>query len=219
MEALQSRYSIEELIEELHEQIQENSAKQVTLIGHSWGAWLVLLLAERYPELVKKIVLVGCPPLKDCYVSEIGKRRFENLSADQGSILQRVIEQKATKEDMQLIPGILEKSDNYCLDKTREFSSEQADSEMYNRVWSEAAKLRTEGKLLETVKRVKCTIYLLQGAIDPHPVNGVVEPLKEAQIPCETYVLERCGHSPFLEKYAKEGFYRILTEKILLGCK
>ena len=52
VEAIQSQYSIDELIEELYCQIKENCAGRVSLIGHSWGAWLAVLLAERYPEAV-----------------------------------------------------------------------------------------------------------------------------------------------------------------------
>ena len=41
VETLQSKYSIAELIEELYIQIKDNCSNKVTLIGHSWGAWLV----------------------------------------------------------------------------------------------------------------------------------------------------------------------------------
>lgn len=37
VEALQSKYSIAELIEELYTQIMENCVGRVVLIGHSWG--------------------------------------------------------------------------------------------------------------------------------------------------------------------------------------
>ncbi len=37
VEAIQSKYSIAELIEELYCQIKENCLGKVTLIGHSWG--------------------------------------------------------------------------------------------------------------------------------------------------------------------------------------
>ena len=40
VEALQSKYTISELIEELKEQILENCEGRVYLIGHSWGARL-----------------------------------------------------------------------------------------------------------------------------------------------------------------------------------
>ena len=82
VEAIQSKYSIAELIEELYCQIKENCLTEVTLIGHSWGAWLVALFAEKYPEVVKEIVLIGSGPLEDKYVTEIGSRRVENLSGE-----------------------------------------------------------------------------------------------------------------------------------------
>ena len=34
----------------------DKGVEKVTLIGHSWGAWLVALLAEKYPEVVKCII-------------------------------------------------------------------------------------------------------------------------------------------------------------------
>lgn len=214
IEALQSKYSIAGLVEELYNQIRENSSDKVTLIGHSWGAWLVALFADKYPELVEHIILVGSGPLEDKYVSEIGARRFQNLSEEDGVIFQRLIDNQATDEDMEKIPNIFEKSDNYCLESREEHKADKTDSEMHNKVWSEAAKLRTNGKLLTSFKNIKSKIYLIQGQVDPHPVKGVTIPLQENGIPCETYVLEKCGHSPFMEKYAKDEFYKVLIHLI-----
>ena len=59
-----------------------------------------------------------------------------------------------------------------------------------------------------------CKIYLIQGTYDPHPVKGVMIPLEDNNVPCEVYVLKKCGHSPFMEKYAKDEFYNILNEII-----
>lgn len=89
VEAIQSKYSIPELIEELYEQIKDNCSEVVTLVGHSWGAWLVALFAEKYPELVENVILVGCAPLEDKYVSEIGERRFANLTGEESAIYER----------------------------------------------------------------------------------------------------------------------------------
>ncbi len=214
VETLQSKYSIAELIEELYIQIKDNCSNKVTLIGHSWGAWLVAFLAEKYPELIEHLILIGSGPLEDKYVSEIGTRRFQNLSAEDGAILQRLIDNQATDEDMEKIPNIFEKTDNYCLESREEHKADKTDSEMHNKVWSEAAKLRTSGKLLKSFQNIKNKIYLIQGKVDPHPVKGVTIPLQENGVLCETYVLEKCGHSPFMEKYAKDEFYKILTQVI-----
>ena len=216
VEALQSRYSIAELIEELYLQIIKYCQEIPTLIGHSWGAWLAVLFAGKYPKMCKNIVLVGCPPLADKYVKEISLRRLRNLSDEERKIIQRVTDNVATGEDMTKIPGILEKSDNYCLESSKKLMADKSDNEMYNRIWNEASELRTSGELLEVFKNIQSRLFLIQGTCDPHPIEGVIKPLEENGIPCKTYILEKCGHNPFMEKYAKEEFYNILQDIIRL---
>ena len=214
VEALQSKYSIAELIDELYSQISDNCNEKVSLIGHSWGAWLAALFAEKYPELVERIILVGSGPLEDKYVAEIGTRRFENLPEEDGEIFQRLINNQATDEDMAKIPKVFEKSDNYCLENRDMHKADKTDSQMHNIIWEEAAGLRTSGELLAAFKRIKNKIVLIQGETDPHPARGITIPLQEIGVECESYILEKCGHSPFMEKYAKEDFYKILLEII-----
>ncbi len=214
VEALQSKYSVGELIDELYRQITDNCKEKVSLIGHSWGAWLVVLFAEKYPELVERIVLVGSGPFEDKYVSEIGARRFENLSDEDAAIFQRLNSNQATDEDMAKIPKVFEKSDNYCLENLELHRADKTDSQMHNMVWEEAAKLRTDGALLKAFQKIKSKIFLIQGENDPHPARGIIVPLQENDVECESYILEKCGHSPFMEKYAKESFYKILLEII-----
>ena len=175
VEAIQSKYSIDELIEELHNENQGHCPNKVTLIGHSWGAWLVALYSAKHPEQVDSTILVGSGPLEDKYVSEIGLRRMQNLSEEDGALFQRLGNKQATDEDMKRIPVLFEKSDNY----------------------------------------LKSNLFIIQGSDDPHPAKGVIQPLEENGVECETYILEKCGHSPFMEKYAKEKFYEILFRIIV----
>ncbi len=212
VEAIQSKYSIDGLIEELHNQIQDNCFDKVTLIGHSWGAWLVALYSARYPESVVNTILVGSGPLKDKYIPEIGKRRMQNLSEEDRTLFQRLVNNETTDEDMKRIPAVFEKSDNYCLENRENHRADSTDSEMHNRVWSEAAQLRSSGKLLKTFKKIKSNLFIIQGSDDPHPAKGIIQPLEENGVECETYILEKCGHSPFMEKHAKEKFYEALVD-------
>ena len=86
VEAIQSKYSIDELIEELYGQIRDNFTGKVSLIGHSWGVWLVVLFAEKYPDMIGNVIMVGSGPLEDKYVPEIGTRRSQNLSEVDGMV-------------------------------------------------------------------------------------------------------------------------------------
>lgn len=79
LEPMQSKYAIRELEEELMKQIEKNCSGKVILAGHSWGAWLAGLFAERFPDKVEKVILIGCGPLDEAYVSRIGERRKGNM--------------------------------------------------------------------------------------------------------------------------------------------
>ncbi len=214
VEAIQSKYSIVELIEELYGQIKENCAGKVLLTGHSWGAWLAALFTQAHPDLVQSIVLVGCPPLEDKYIPQINIRRKQNLQKEDKEIFERLAQCKATDRDMQRIPKALERSDNYCLTDKELHQADQTDKKMHNAVWKEAAGLRSGGEILASFRHIQSKIYLIQGVTDPHPIEGITVPLGEAGVPCQVYALEKCGHSPFMEKYAKDEFYGVLTRII-----
>ena len=57
-----------------------NCMVPITLVGHSWGAWLVLLYAAKYPELANKIILVGSGPLEIKYVDQTDETRRKHLT-------------------------------------------------------------------------------------------------------------------------------------------
>lgn len=67
-------------MEELYGQLAGNVQTPVTLVGHSWGAWLALFFSVRHRECVRQLVLVGCPPFDDRYVPQIMERRLRRLA-------------------------------------------------------------------------------------------------------------------------------------------
>ena len=59
LEPLQTATSIDGQLHELHLILEKYGTSPLTLIGHSWGAWLVFLYASQYPASVKKIIMIG----------------------------------------------------------------------------------------------------------------------------------------------------------------
>ncbi|MBC5622944.1 alpha/beta fold hydrolase [Butyricimonas hominis] len=209
LEPFQTRYSIEELIQELHEQVCRETDGAVTFVGHSWGAWLIILFAVRYPERVKQLVLVGCPPFEEKYVPQIMDNRLKRLSPGERERFERCLPElsgNATDKDMEELGKLVAQCDNYHVsDFTNEY---EPDGQMYARVWTEAATLRREGYFMKILPRLRSEVHVIHGSLDPHPLNGIIEPLREAKVNYDLHVLERCGHSPFLEIEAKEEFYK-----------
>jgi len=223
IEPIQTKYSICDLILELHEQISAATNVPITLIGHSWGAWLVVLFANEYPDMVKQLVLVSSGPFKQEYVSMILERRLKNLSDNEGDLFVKSIEQlndnKIIDKDTALnnLGRLAEKADNYDIIEIQEDAehSFNSDGEIYSAIWTQADELRRNGDLFDALKNLKCPVVVVHGDFDAHPIEGVVEPLREQGVIFGTHILSKCGHSPFIEKYAKELFYRILRDTVL----
>lgn len=223
LEPIQSKHSIEELVQELYEQLRCYTKKPITLIGHSWGAWLVLIFARNYPEMVKQLILVGCGPIKAEYTHLIMEHRLSNLSKEDGELFLKSIEQlnDSTFNDkdtaLSNLGRMAEKADHYAPSGVEENPKDsfETDGSMYADVWPQADALRSSGELFSLLADIHCPVTLIQGEFDPHPYEGVEEPLREQGVSFQAYRLEKCGHTPWQEKYAKDQFYKILCNIIL----
>jgi pimeloyl-ACP methyl ester carboxylesterase len=222
---MQSKSAVHGLIEELRGQIEQYCAGPAVLIGHSWGAWLSGLTAARYPELVSKLILIGCGPLDEKYVGEIGLRREKNMSreeyAEYKELLLCLDKADTADKDVKLarLGAIAGKADGFdeAEDEQDPADALPADGSTYALIMPEAAKLRKNGHLLAEFRRIKCPIVIIQGEADPHPAEGVIEPLSDCAVKLKTYALGKCGHTPWKEKHAKAAFYQILFSEINKG--
>ncbi len=225
VEAIQSQHDVESLVTELHGQIKQYAAShRATLIGHSWGAWLAIVHAARYPESVRRIILIGTAPFETKHADTILRRRMERLDADAGNELRMAIaaaESHATSRNrhagreasdtaLRQIARLTTLSDNVDLipyDNDMPF-----DSAAYEKVWPAARNMRDKGEWHEILREIKCPVTVIHGHNDPHPVEGVTEPLARAGIAFDLHILQRCGHTPFLERHAAQELKRIILE-------
>jgi len=222
VEPLQTRDSISELLIELDEVITAHCDMPMTLIGHSWGAWLVFIYAAKYPQWVKKIILIGSGPFEVHYVSEIAINRMKHLSDTErvefDELLKRLNSDKEIEKDglLKRLGELVNKSDNYC---AFEIGTDKEDclpveGDKYSAIWKEAAVLRETGELLGLADKINCPVVAIHGEYDPHPIDGVKLPLQNKVNDFKIYTLSKCGHSPWKEKYAYQKFYKILRKEL-----
>lgn len=219
LEPLQSRLSLRELLDELTAQLQEFLPVPCVLIGHSFGAWLCAMLTAERPELIRKLILVGCGPLDAAYTGQIGTRRLQNLNpkdAEEFLRLDSLLEGGGgTDADLARLGTLADKADHFQELQIQEPESFPPDSRAYGSLWPEISRLRKSGGLLDVFPKISCPIVLIQGENDPHPPAGVSAPLEHLGIPLRPYLLPRCGHNPWREQYAREPFFRILKQEVL----
>ena len=89
--------------------------------------------------------------------------------------------------------------------------------DIYDAVWPEAAQLRESGDLLAQASRVRCPVVAIHGDCDPHPWEGVSQPLSEVLPESQFELLRKCGHKPWIERHARDQFYGILESE--LSCR
>ncbi|OGO08964.1 MAG: hypothetical protein A2Y61_04055 [Chloroflexi bacterium RBG_13_60_13] len=87
---------------------------------------------------------------------------------------------------------------------------------IYQGVWRDAREMRSSGAFLAMGQRVKCPVLAIHGEYDPHPAEGVRMPLSKALGDFRFLLLERCGHCPWREKHARDGFYAALMSELQL---
>lgn len=223
LEPLQTASSINGQVQELKTVLEENASPPVVLIGYSWGALLSLIVAAQYPLLVKKLILIGCPPLESHYAKNIMQTRLSRLDdkeKNDASELFTILNDPLTTDinknkALKKIGQLFHKSDSYApiaLDKDK--ITIEFEKHIYESVWNEALKMRNSGEFLKLAKIITCPVIIIHGNYDPHPFKGVIKPLEKTVKNIKSVVLQKCGHTPWIEKFAKDSFYEILRKEL-----
>ena len=219
IEPFQTENTINGQVEELHERILHQCQPPVVLIGHSWGAWLAFLYASKYPDTTKKIILISAGVFTDKYNADLMKTRMERLSDTESTNLHAIsteLNKPGNENNSQLfqqMADLISKADAY---KTIAHNKETIayQPHIYQTVWDEAVQLRQSGKLLHAGQIIKCPVIAIHGNYDPHSYEGVKKPLENVVENFAFFLLQKCGHEPWNEYYAKDEFYRIVKEAI-----
>lgn len=221
VEPLQSKFDIAGLIAELRDQLTRVGTGPMTLIGHAWGAWLSGLYAASYPDDVRQVVMVGCPPLDVEYARRVVERRRLKMTQGEWVLFNGLLNRLDKPNEnrnwlMEQLRVLLDKTDHYDLIHSgkHRFGKMPVNGDMFVAVWAEAEVLCESGELLRRFKEIRCPLYMIHGDYDPRPMDGVTVPLQANNVPFKRYILPKCGHIPFREKHAAGPFYEILEEII-----
>jgi len=220
LEPLQTADTLQGQVTELRDVLTGHGAPPVILVGSSWGAMLGYILAAHHPELVKRLVMVGSGVFDTKYADQIPETRLKRLPAAarfEVWELSRVLEgPDDSKHDaaMSRLGEIFTGTDAFD-PLTLDTGVIRVDYALHRRVWKEATALRQSGELLALGRDVKCPVLALHGDHDPHPAEGVRQPLSGVLANFRFVLLGRCGHLPWLERQARDEFYRQLRAELV----
>jgi pimeloyl-ACP methyl ester carboxylesterase len=214
LEALQTETTLAGQIAELRDELEATLELPATVVGHSGGGILGYLFAAHYPELVRKLILVSSGPFDEEHAAEVLMTRLDRLGPRRGEA-EQLLARLTGKEDAQALRRlgrIFARVDAF--DPLPAEAKLQVQPEAFSGVWPEVRRMRRSGELLSVGKLIRCPVVAIHGSYDPHPLEGV-EILETVLDDFRLVRLERCGHTPWLERQAKDAFFSALEEELL----
>jgi pimeloyl-ACP methyl ester carboxylesterase len=219
LEPFQTKRTIEGQIQELKVLLETHGEIPYALIGHSWGAWLGYIYASRYFSGVRKLIMIGSGPFLGKYARSIMDTRMQRLTGNQRTELTTMLkslEDPASRDKDNIfmkVADLIRKADTFSPIDLPEVSV-HCRYDIFQSIWKEAEELRNSGELLRFADHILCPVTVIHGDYDPHPFKGIVKPLSSRIKSFKFNLLEKCGHEPWNERYAREEFYRILMGEI-----
>ncbi len=219
LEPFQTKMSVDGQVEELRQTIDEVGEAPVSLIGHSWGAWLAYMVAARHPGLVRKLILVGSGGFEATHAEGPDLTRLSRLTPEQRDEVARLREELISGSDEAKKRAFARFGELFSLADAYEWIPHKREPieyrpDIFMSVWPEAAAMRASGQLLELGRSIQCPVVAIHGDYDSHPAAGVRDPLSRVVHEFRFTLLERCGHEPWYEKHAKGDFLRLLHSEI-----
>lgn len=167
----------------------------------------------------RTVVLVGSGPFRVRDARTISRRRRTRLSDSEWAeyvALSRLLSRRGGRNRpaaMRRLGELSERADAY--DPISHLRARgRMDPTALRTVGAEAAEMRRNGTLLRVVRRVRAPVLVVHGANDPHPIRGVVDPLRRAGLDLRVVPLERCGHEPWWERHARARFFSVLRREL-----
>ena len=182
------------------------------LVGHSWGAMLSLAWAAEHPTIPKALVLVGCGTFDTASRDRMNTLREQRMDESLRRRLQQ-LSQKYQNPDIRLavMGGLYQQIDSVDLVEI-ENHLHRCDAAAHEQTWADIVRLQKESIYPAAFASIHCPVVMLHGNDDPHPGDMIRDSLSPYLPQLEYISWSHCGHYPWLEKTARDDFYRILTD-------
>ena len=224
LEPIQTALSLGGQVEELKTVLAEHGEPPCVLIGFSWGAWLSFILAAKHPPYLKKLILIGSGPFEEKYAKGIAEKRWARLTEKEReeavSLLNILDNPRSRNKNATFgqLGNLFSTADDYDPIPVKHETLD-CRFDVFRKVWPQGKSLRKDGKLLELGRQIKVPVIAIHGDYDPHPAEGVQKPLSSVLTDFRFILLKKCGHSPWMERQARDEFFCHPGNGIMLSGK
>ena len=212
LEPLQTATTVDGQVAELAATLRSESDGPYHLAGHSWGAMLAVLTAQQHPELVDRLVLVGCAPFDPTgglATDAVRRARMSPALRAELDALDRIIRADDATAAAAAFGEVADRllAVDHVAPMTDHLEVISHQPAVFRSVWQEVEQRRSQGALLDPRRRVRCPVVVIHGDHDPHPLSGVRDLLRSLAADVQVVLLEGCGHVPWIERQVADRFF------------
>jgi pimeloyl-ACP methyl ester carboxylesterase len=182
------------------------------LVGESWGAMLALAYAAAHPLSVGPLALVGCGTF-----DPVSRARLQTTLVERTKTLQPQLEALAVAsaaERMTRERALRTSLYDYApvVAAPDEEAPEPFDLVGHTETWDDMVRLQAQGVYPAAFAAITSPVLMLHGTYDPHPGQLIRASLAPHLPQLEYREWERCGHSPWAERYVRDEFFQVLRD-------
>lgn len=203
--------SVDRHVRDLHGFVHDVCAgAETALVGHSWGAMLVLAFAAAFPADAGPLALIGCGTFDPASRAQLQQTLEQRLTAPIRAQLEHIERTEADPDARLAAMGrVIQPAYGYDLDPALGVDA-TCDARAHEQSWQDMLRLQADGIYPAAFARIDAPVLMLHGVADPHPGAMIRDSLLPFLPHLEHSELARCGHTPWLERHAAEEFYRVL---------
>ena len=201
-------------VADLHELTAElGHDSPLAIVGHSWGAMLALCYAAEYPENVGPIVLVGCGTFDQAARNRMKAAIDARTDANLRNRLHRLSTEFTDSTDRFMQTFTLTRH-LYDFDPIDPYPDQDEngpfDLAAHEETWNDMLALQADGVIPCAFEVIESPVLMLHGQYDPHPGKMIRDSLLPYLPQLEYHEFADCGHSPWIEKSAREVFFSVI---------
>lgn len=175
---------------------------------------LALAYAAAHPETSAGLVLIGCGTF-----SAAARRAFEarldaRLTPEDRAALASISQSEPDADHQFAARGrIMTRVYGYDIEDVPN-GLVAIDAVAHEQTWADMKRLQSDGTYPAAFAAIKVPVLMLHGGADPHPGRATMEDLRKYIPHLQYREFPQCGHSPWLERHAREPFFRELSSWI-----
>ncbi|MDH5366548.1 MAG: alpha/beta fold hydrolase [Cyclobacteriaceae bacterium] len=214
-----TNFTVELMVEDLEELRKKFKIEKLNIIGHSWGGLLAMYYGSKYPEHVKRLVLVDAAPVNTDLLIKCYEKQISMFDSAEWKKVQELWNSKEYKagdpavhnQALKISEGVTFYNkaviDNYM--KVAAFNENTAKNAVALNDLATGMKLNIH--VQEQLSNINCPTLLINGKED-FIVEEAPQLAKHLIRGSELVYIDRAGHYPFIEN--PEMFFEKLNRFI-----